>query len=183
LRYCSKTKAIVGSSYLSVSLDELQEMITDAGLTPRSKESLAQYIAKLEGASQQDCRKIVSEMNPELYRAKTLYHGAKHRAKVKGIDFDLTVEWILERITKGRCAVSGIKFKVKTYNPDINYVNPYAPSVDQIIPSAGYTKKNCRLVVDFYNKLKNDRSDVETLNFCRELLTNYVNNKTVLITG
>ena len=32
--------------------------------------------------------------NPVRYRARTLVNGAKARAKKKGIDFNLTIDWV-----------------------------------------------------------------------------------------
>ena len=41
--------------------------------------------------------------NPVRYRARTLVNGAKARAKKKGIDFNLTIDWVEEKLNNGRC--------------------------------------------------------------------------------
>lgn len=69
--------------------------------------------------------------------------GARNRAKQKGMDFDLTKEWVKARAD--RCELSGLPFR-----PEYDGVhgrNPFAPSVDRIDSSRGYTQDNCRVIL------------------------------------
>lgn len=69
--------------------------------------------------------------------------GARNRAKQKGMDFDLTKEWVKARAEK--CELSGLPFR-----PEYDGVhgrNPFAPSVDRIDSSKGYTQDNCRVIL------------------------------------
>lgn len=69
--------------------------------------------------------------------------GARNRAKQKGMEFDLTKEWVKARSEK--CELSGLPFR-----PEYDGVhgrNPFAPSVDRIDSSKGYTQDNCRVIL------------------------------------
>lgn len=82
-------------------------------------------------------------------RGYALVNVAKYRAKVKGIPFDLDPAHVQARINAGCCELTGIRFDLSTpraWN---------APSLDQIIPSAGYTKDNVRVVLYALNVMAN----------------------------
>ena len=90
---------------------------------------------------------------------RELYTQSKKRAKKKGIEFDLTPEFIedLYNKTGRRCCVTGIYFKLEN---DTRYLkNPLFPSVDRIDSSKGYTKDNCRLVCVCANYAMNEWGD------------------------
>ena len=85
-------------------------------------------------------------LDPEWRLAKLL-SMAKNRAKEKKLDFDLTLEYLkgLWDGTDGKCQVSNIPFELR--RPEFGKVHPYAPSIDRIEPSRGYTKGNVRIIV------------------------------------
>lgn len=73
--------------------------------------------------------------------------GARNRAKQKGLEFNLTKEWVKSR--GSNCELSGLPFR-----PEYDGVhdrNPFAPSVDRIDSSKGYTKENSRLIFSCLN--------------------------------
>jgi len=85
----------------------------------------------------------------ETHRGSALVNDAKRRAMDKGIPFDLDWRDIQERIDAGFCEVTGLPFSLlepKSWD---------APSLDQIIPSAGYTKENTRVVLYALNTMAN----------------------------
>lgn len=84
---------------------------------------------------------------------------AKRRAQKYGVPFDLTNDWAKARWT-GFCEVSGLPFRVglRGNGPKI-----FSPSVDQIIPKAGYTMDNCRFVIWAVNALKHDGTDEDMI--------------------
>lgn len=92
--------------------------------------------------------------------------GAKERAVKKGIPFDLDSEWYIENYRKG-CAVTGLPLNAKGERYELS-----TPSIDQIIPSKGYTKDNCRIVCYWYNTAKNQFSDEQVLEMCKLVIAN-----------
>jgi hypothetical protein len=76
-------------------------------------------------------------------RADSLLQQAKRRAAEKNWSFDLTVEWIEERIKRG-CELSGLEFDLR--NGQGKGRLPRAPSIDRIDSDKGYTQGNCRVV-------------------------------------
>jgi hypothetical protein len=52
---------------------------------------------------------------------------------------------------------------------------PYAPSIDQIEPNAGYTKTNCRLILSSLNAFKQRMPDAEVLLIMKATLNNMEN--------
>lgn len=82
-------------------------------------------------------------------RGHALTNVAKHRAKTKGLPFDLDPAEIQAVIDAGRCQVTGIEFDLsepRAWN---------APSLDQKAPGAGYTKANVRVVLYALNVMAN----------------------------
>ena len=62
-------------------------------------------------------------------------------ARERGIDFDLTREWIESNFLTDVCTVSGIELY---YGPD--EWHPRKATIDRIDSSKGYTMDNCRVV-------------------------------------
>lgn len=79
-----------------------------------------------------------------------LFRCAERRSLKNNWEFDLTKEWISEKLANNMCEVSGEAF-VYTKNTNNTYFNPYAPSVDRIDSAKGYTKDNCRVVLSCIN--------------------------------
>ena len=78
-------------------------------------------------------------------RATILFNAARRRAKLKGLPFDLTREWVLKQLESG-CALTGFTFVLERGRGPGNR-HAFAPSIDRKIPSDGYTKANCRAIV------------------------------------
>lgn len=79
--------------------------------------------------------------------ARFLLKCVKARAKEGNREFDLTLDWVEVNEPKG-CALSGMPF-----NRDfkLGAVRPYAPSIDRIDSSKGYTQSNCRIIMTCIN--------------------------------
>ena len=178
MRYCNKTKEIIESSYKTCSVDEIHKLIVDAELTERTVSNLTKYVNKLTKRDEikEAKRKKFEEYalkDPIKYRAGTLYHSAKQRAKNKDIPFTLTRQWVEDKLKKGKCEVTNIKFEIKKYSKagDYDCIHPHAPSLDQIEPSAGYTKENVQVVVDHFNKMRNDRDMESTVFLAKKIVS------------
>lgn len=95
-----------------------------------------------------------------------LYSGAKSRSKHRGIAFDITRDDIREMYT-GRCSVTGVEFVPNIHGG----VHPLSPSLDRIDPTMGYSKENCRLVINAFNALKGTMDDPETLRVAKLIVS------------
>jgi hypothetical protein len=89
-------------------------------------------------------------------RASTLVGVARRQARDKGLKFDLTNEWVLEKLG-GRCEATGLKFVFKT--TDDYYRHPRSASVDRIDGHGDYTMDNVRIVVWQFNLARNEYGD------------------------
>ena len=81
--------------------------------------------------------------------AKELYGGALQRAKKRGLEFNLTREWLIEKVAAGRCEVSGLPF-----DRGAGKTHPMSASVDRIRLDGGYTTDNSRVVIWAVNSFK-----------------------------
>ncbi len=86
-------------------------------------------------------------------RASMMCSAAKRRAKCSKLKFDLTPQWIIKKIKRGRCEMTGIKFTLEAPRKGY-YHNPYAPSLDRHDHKKGYTKDNVKVVIWAYNQAK-----------------------------
>ena len=82
-------------------------------------------------------------------RVTVLYRFCQRRSKKKKCEFNLTREWIAEKLENGYCELSGEKFSFE--RPEKTYFNPYSPSIDRVDSSKGYTQENCRVVLSSVN--------------------------------
>ncbi len=90
-----------------------------------------------------------------------MLHDARSRAKQCNLPYQLSLEWLENKLAVGVCEVTGITFK--------NERGPYAPSLDQRIPGAGYTLKNTQVVVRMYNTAKGDWTHEDVLVLAKAL--------------
>lgn len=104
---------------------------------------------------------------PEYRQTYKLLHSCKHRAGQAGLDFDLTLDWIREGVSKG-CPATGDAFVIGE-GSDYSDRNPMTPSVDKIDPNGGYTMDNCRVVSWFYNLAKARWTDEEVISLCTKI--------------
>ena len=92
----------------------------------------------------------------------------RSRSKKRGFPFNLTVEFLAEKIMRGRCEVTGIPFELGS--SDEHHTKAFSPSVDRIIPGGGYTQNNVRVVVYIYNIARSDFSEDDVLTFAKALV-------------
>lgn len=102
--------------------------------------------------------------------------SAKHRAKRKNIDFELTDEIILEKLKKqnNKCYISGVLL-------ELSELTNKSLSIDRLDSDKGYTIENSVLVTKFINTAKNNLSlneFIECLRLHTKFLFESVNFKT-----
>lgn len=88
----------------------------------------------------------------------SLYFAAKNRAKKLNIPFNLTPQFVKDRILHGICEATGWKLDILAAPRSF-----YRPSLDQIIPRDGYTPANVRMVCWGVNKLLSNIGDDKLL--------------------
>lgn len=104
--------------------------------------------------------RLVEDRSNRLVNWPTaLLKGARQRSKVSGYAFDLTVDFIREKLEaqNGRCYWLGLKL-----TPSIEKRNPLQPSLDRLDCSKGYTQDNVVLSCQFANM---GRSEMEPERF------------------
>ena len=80
---------------------------------------------------------------------------------------DFGTDWIYEKIKKGYCEVTGIKFDLETeVRTSVHAKNPWVPSIDRIDSSKPYLKDNVQVVVFMYNVCKSEFSHEDVIIFC-----------------
>ena len=96
--------------------------------------------------------------------------STKRRSKEKGLSFEITRDWLEERIKiqNNKCAYSGYLFDYS--KPKLKgKIRLFAPSLDQKIPGAGYTKENTVVCCAIVNMMKNELSVNEFLDICKRI--------------
>lgn len=83
-------------------------------------------------------------------RAKSWIAGLRNQCRRQEIPFDLTVEWLKERLDRGVCELSGLPFEREPRR------GPNSPSIDRVVPGGPYTQANCRVVLWSINRALNN---------------------------
>jgi hypothetical protein len=96
-----------------------------------------------------------------------LYGGASHRSKKKNLDFDLTSEWILEKLTPLVCEATGLPLKIERSLD--SKIEMLLPTLDRIDSSKGYTKDNVIVTCWWWNVMKQDWSNSQVLNILKQI--------------
>lgn len=98
-------------------------------------------------------------------------YQARSRALRRGLPFEITVEWALQKlVAQGyRCAKTGIALQLVCPHTDTTY-SAFSPSFDRINSSLGYTCENTQVVCLMYNSAKNRFSDEDVSKFAEALV-------------
>jgi hypothetical protein len=95
-------------------------------------------------------RRQRAERLTSVGRARWLIKSARHRAKQNGLPFDLTFEWVAYRIENCICPYTMQPFIL------VSGRHPWAPSLDRIDNTKGYTQDNVNVVSLWWNVAKNE---------------------------
>ena len=68
------------------------------------------------------------------------------------LEFDLTIEWIVEQMETGKCVRTGAPFSYELNHPN-------KPSLDRRDNDQGYIKSNVDVVAWFFNDMKGQYTD------------------------
>ena len=114
--------------------------------TKENKKTVAEYSANHRKKYKDD----------DSFRLNKLLHAAKTRAKVKNIEFNLTLNDLIDLFPKDRvCPALGIQLFWGS-NGKGNRDN--SPSLDKMDPNGGYTIDNVNIISWRANRLKSDSS-------------------------
>ena len=83
-------------------------------------------------------------------RAGLLLSGARKRSNKIKVSCTITREWILERLLRGYCEMTGLPFDFQPA-PFFQFHNPRSPSLDRTDSHGGYTPDNVKVVVTAFN--------------------------------
>ena len=86
---------------------------------------------------------------PTRIKAQKMLAKAKERSIKKGLEFSLSLDWLINKIDVGFCELTNLPF---TLDKASTLHNPFGPSLDRIDNSKGYTKDNIRLVLWCVNR-------------------------------
>jgi hypothetical protein len=122
--------------------------------------------------------------NKEKLKAKALAHSRvtqldrpghfwfntlKARARKKGLDFDLTEEFLTELLSAKVCSVTGIQLEAPGHDRSRANRSPWSASVDRKDSSLGYLRDNVRVVCMMYNLARSDWEDADVLRMAEAL--------------
>lgn len=118
------------------------------------------------------------EMTEEEYkRVKTLDQRARKQlwhiravSKNRKIPFNLPLSWFRTCLERGTCELTGLPFEYGSFVQYPGLSNPWAPSVDRIVPEKGYVVGNVRMIVCIANRAKSHWTDEELIRFARALV-------------
>ena len=119
------------------------------------------------GEKESQRKKYLKSASTLTGHVRTIFSGVKSRCKLKGIPFDLTLEY-LESIVATNCPVFGFPLAWCAHSKNIK---PVSPSLDRINPKLGYIKGNVRWLSQRANAMKQDSSPEELAKFANWILT------------
>ncbi len=129
-----------------------------------SLEKKAAYQREWSKANRDKVRKYRKKRRQTLNgKCKMIWSNARARARKTGKEFNIKLEFLLERVEKGKCELTGAKFCLDDLEG--SRCHPYAPSIDRIDSSKGYTKSNCQVVLWGINQAKSEMSMTEFKKF------------------
>lgn len=137
-------------------------------------ERVAEYAAREAARRRSDAKRQARKAYSRDYyktahgRAVVLVQCARKRAAQKGLPFALSVRWVEERIEAGHCEITGLPFNLNGERE--SWRDPWAPSLDQTVPGAGYTEQNVKVVACIYNLAKSDFSAADVERFAMALV-------------
>lgn len=123
---------------------------------PEYKKQVAEWNRRYRNKPVSFCKKMVAE--------------AKKRAELKNMDFDIDYKFLLKKLNRGVCELSGIPFAGFSAEEYAHNVRPYYPSLDRIDSNKGYTKRNTRLVLVAVNIALNQWGDSVLLHIAENLI-------------
>lgn len=101
-----------------------------------------------------------------------LLEAARGRAKKKGLEIDIDLDFLLELYEKqdGKCSLTKIPFTFERNTNGEKKFLPYNPSIDRIDSKKGYTKENVRLLLVIMNLSLNNFGEECFYEVCKSFI-------------
>lgn len=97
-------------------------------------------------------------------RAAVLLRNAKKRATANGLEFDLTIDWVIAALETRKCEATQMELRFDKGR------SPWSPSLDRRDSRKGYTTKNVQVVCFMYNLCKSNFTEDEVLAMSNSLV-------------
>jgi hypothetical protein len=159
-----------------LEVGDIKLLLQDHGFI-RSEDSIIKKIAEIQQEDKiRKAAQAKERANKDIvkYRAKSLFNGAKARAKDKGLVFSLNIGWVEEKMRAGKCEATGMSFVFTEYGHGTTKTNPYAPSLDRIDSNGGYTLDNTQVVLSAFNKFKSDMVQHEIIDIAKAIVKHHM---------
>lgn len=145
------------------------------GLAPACKHCMQDYARKRRASGQErqvqrEWRKAQRQNPDGRYRAGRLIQEAKKRAECT-----ITLDWLSTKIASGVCEVTGLPLDLGGHGAP---ARPFAPSIDRVDPTKGYTPDNVKVVVWIYNRAKGVHTHEDVMILAKALIANDNNKQT-----
>lgn len=118
------------------------------------------FVAPAEDRPTRELRCRLAAREPWRSMARRMCKRARENAKAKGRLYSLNPDAVLALLEQQqhRCAVTGMPLRLPVTARD-----PWAPSIDQILPGRGYTPDNIRVVCVLINTAMNQWGEAPLL--------------------
>lgn len=108
--------------------------------------------------------------------AAEIFRRKKHECKKYNLDFDLSIDWIINRLNEidYKCELTGLPMRGIKLNSEEKYTGFHLDSIsmDRIVHDGGYTKNNIRFVLNQVNVFRSNASDDRMYTIAEALLKN-----------
>lgn len=155
-----KTSKLCGRCSITKPLVDFGEKVTAKdGKQIWCKECTREYYNKWRKSNRNKAKRLEEQSFGRFYttihgRAVHMLNNAKRRAKQKGLECELDVNWIEERLMNGLCEVTGIPLIIAENGGKGHVANSFSPSIDRIEQNGPYSKSNCRITCWIYNRAR-----------------------------
>lgn len=102
-------------------------------------------------------------------RVSRMISRSRAYAKSAKIEFDITPEWLNQKLSAGVCEATGLPFDLSPNSYSCRS-NPFQPSIDRIRPGGGYTMDNARVTIFIFNVARSDFGDEHLVTMAKALV-------------
>ncbi|RUW55647.1 hypothetical protein EOA32_01100 [Mesorhizobium sp. M1A.F.Ca.ET.072.01.1.1] len=120
---------------------------------------------------------IIERRNSKDNIAKSLFGGAKLRARASQLSFNICLDHVRILLELGTCQKSGLVFDLSDAK---GKRRPFGPSLDRKDNSRGYEPDNIQLVCNLYNVGKNEHDELDFIAMCLAVAARNQNNNAAI---